>query len=170
MYSALICWCFLVLLCIYFGWLTERDITFTDLLDRGWRSSGCYLYKPEMETTCCPAYTIRLRAKDFIPSKEQLRVSRRMQRCGTTSSLRQFGLRKFYSKYITAHLTSLRSTIFFFPQFSSFQICLNELSWNMWVPSYLSWWIKPLQNILLNLVFNFDDFKFDCALVLGWMT
>ncbi|XP_057431747.1 arginyl-tRNA--protein transferase 2-like [Lotus japonicus] len=50
------------------------------LLDRGWRRSGCYIYKPEMERTCCPSYTIRLKASDFIPSKEQLRVSRRMQR------------------------------------------------------------------------------------------
>lgn len=58
--------------------LTVDD--YQDLLDRGWRRSGCYLYKPEMEMTCCPAYTIRLRAKDFIPSKEQLRVSRKMQR------------------------------------------------------------------------------------------
>ncbi|XAR71936.1 Arginyltransferase [Bertholletia excelsa] len=50
------------------------------LLDRGWRRSGCYLYKPEMERTCCPSYTIRLRASDFIPSKEQTRVSKRMER------------------------------------------------------------------------------------------
>jgi len=109
----------------------ECDITFTELLDRGWRRSGCYIYKPEMETTCCPAYTIRLRAKDFIPSKEQRRVSRRMQRCDITSSLRLFGLRKFYSKYIIAPFPV------FVPLFSSFQICLNELSGNMWVPSYL---------------------------------
>ncbi|KAG6665886.1 arginyl-tRNA--protein transferase 2-like isoform X2 [Carya illinoinensis] len=53
---------------------------YQDLLDRGWRRSGSFLYKPEMERTCCPSYTIRLRAADFIPSKEQLRVSRRMQR------------------------------------------------------------------------------------------
>ncbi|KAJ7959660.1 Arginyl-tRNA--protein transferase [Quillaja saponaria] len=53
---------------------------YQDLLDRGWRRSGCFLYKPEMERTCCPSYTIRLRASDFVPSKEQLRVSRRMQR------------------------------------------------------------------------------------------
>ncbi|CAA3014184.1 arginyl-tRNA-- transferase 2 isoform X1 [Olea europaea subsp. europaea] len=33
-----------------------------------------------MEKTCCPSYTIRLKASDFIPSKEQLRVSKRMQR------------------------------------------------------------------------------------------
>lgn len=50
------------------------------LLDRGWRRSGSFLYKPEMEKTCCPSYTIRLKASDFVPSKEQLRVSRRMQR------------------------------------------------------------------------------------------
>ncbi|KAF5188294.1 Arginyl-trna--protein transferase [Thalictrum thalictroides] len=53
---------------------------YQDLLDQGWRRSGCFLYKPEMENTCCPSYTIRLKAGDFLPSKEQLRVSRRMQR------------------------------------------------------------------------------------------
>lgn len=50
------------------------------LLDRGWRRSGCFLYKPDMEKTCCPSYTIRLKAADFVPSKEQLRVSKRMHR------------------------------------------------------------------------------------------
>ena len=32
---------------------------YKDLLDRGWRRSGCYLYKPDMSRTCCPQYTIR---------------------------------------------------------------------------------------------------------------
>ncbi|KQK05989.1 arginyl-tRNA--protein transferase 2 isoform X2 [Brachypodium distachyon] len=50
------------------------------LLDRGWRRSGSFLYKPEMERTCCPSYTIRLKASDFICSKEQDRVLKRMQR------------------------------------------------------------------------------------------
>ncbi|GMI87258.1 arginine-tRNA protein transferase 1, DELAYED LEAF SENESCENCE 1 [Hibiscus trionum] len=58
--------------------LTVYD--YQDLLDRGWRRSGCFLYKPEMERTCCPSYTIRLKASDFLPSKEQRRVYRRMQR------------------------------------------------------------------------------------------
>ncbi|KAJ6772637.1 ARGINYL-TRNA--PROTEIN TRANSFERASE 2 [Salix koriyanagi] len=53
---------------------------YQELLDRGWRRSGSFLYKPEMEKTCCPSYTIRLRARDFVPSKEQQRVSKRMQR------------------------------------------------------------------------------------------
>ncbi|AQK93463.1 Arginyl-tRNA--protein transferase 1 [Zea mays] len=50
------------------------------LLDRGWRRSGCFLYKPEMERTCCPSYTIRLKANDFICSKEQARVLKKIQR------------------------------------------------------------------------------------------
>ncbi|ONK76809.1 uncharacterized protein A4U43_C02F60 [Asparagus officinalis] len=33
-----------------------------------------------MERTCCPSYTIRLKAADFAPSKEQVRVFRKMQR------------------------------------------------------------------------------------------
>ncbi|KAK3407888.1 hypothetical protein EUGRSUZ_J00228 [Eucalyptus grandis] len=33
-----------------------------------------------MSTTCCPSYTIRLKAADFSPSKEQNRVCRRMER------------------------------------------------------------------------------------------
>ncbi|CAF2102137.1 hypothetical protein HID58_019755 [Brassica napus] len=64
------------------GLWTER-LTVHDyqaLLDRGWRRSGCYLYKPEMAKTCCPSYTIRLRANDFVPSKEQQRVRRRLER------------------------------------------------------------------------------------------
>ncbi|XXG39593.1 hypothetical protein AAC387_Pa01g0519 [Persea americana] len=58
--------------------LTVDD--YQDLLDRGWRRSGSFLYKPEMEKTCCPSYTIRLKAEDFVPSKEQARVYKRMQR------------------------------------------------------------------------------------------
>ncbi|XP_017985050.1 PREDICTED: arginyl-tRNA--protein transferase 2 isoform X1 [Theobroma cacao] len=58
--------------------ITVND--YQDLLDCGWRRSGCFLYKPEMERTCCPSYTIRLKASDFGPSKEQLRVYGRMQR------------------------------------------------------------------------------------------
>ena len=53
---------------------------FAALLDRGWRRSGCFLYKPEMERTCCPSYTIRLKANDFICSKEHGRVLKKMQR------------------------------------------------------------------------------------------
>jgi len=61
------------------GMLVER-MTVDDyqaLLDRGWRRSGRYVYKPLMETTCCPLYTIRCQAEKFEPSKSQRKVVRR---------------------------------------------------------------------------------------------
>lgn len=73
----------------FFSSIRVRDLLFiffiffvsAALIDRGWRRSGCYLYKHEMDKTCCPSYTIRLKASDFAPSKEQQRVSRRLERC-----------------------------------------------------------------------------------------
>ncbi|KAG7601294.1 Arginyl-tRNA--protein transferase 1 [Arabidopsis thaliana] len=63
--------------------LSAQTLTVYDyqaLIDRGWRRSGTYLYKHEMDKTCCPPYTIRLKASDFVPTKEQQRVSRRLER------------------------------------------------------------------------------------------
>ncbi|KAF8006277.1 hypothetical protein BT93_K0539 [Corymbia citriodora subsp. variegata] len=57
--------------------LTVDD--YQDLLDRGWTRCGTLLYKPDMSSTCCPSYTIRLRAADFSPSEEQNRVRKRME-------------------------------------------------------------------------------------------
>ncbi|KAF8006276.1 hypothetical protein BT93_K0538 [Corymbia citriodora subsp. variegata] len=92
--------------------LTVDD--YQDLLDRGWRRSGSFLYKPDMSSTCCPSYTIRLKAADFSPSKEQNRVHRRMERFPTweisqneralLSSLLEKFLRLFYT--LKLHLTS----------------------------------------------------------------
>ncbi|CAJ0592543.1 unnamed protein product [Cylicocyclus nassatus] len=48
------------------------------LLDKGWRRSGKYIYKPTMEKTCCPQYTIRLDSTKFILSKSQRKVLRQM--------------------------------------------------------------------------------------------
>ena len=38
-------------------------------LDKGFRRSGHYLYKPDFQKTCCPAYSIRLKAEDYEFSK-----------------------------------------------------------------------------------------------------
>ncbi|XP_047739777.1 arginyl-tRNA--protein transferase 1 isoform X3 [Hyalella azteca] len=48
------------------------------LIDRGWRRSGSYCYKPTMHRTCCPAYTIRCHAPSFHLSKSQKKVLKRM--------------------------------------------------------------------------------------------
>eukprot|EP01038_Epipyxis_sp_PR26KG_P009262 gene9262-12477_t len=44
----------------------------------GWRRSGTYFYKPIMHKTCCPQYTIRLRVNEFVPSKAQKKLLRRV--------------------------------------------------------------------------------------------
>lgn len=52
---------------------------YQDLIDRGWRRSGKYMYKPIMNRTCCPLYAIRCEALKFKPSRSQKRVANRMR-------------------------------------------------------------------------------------------
>ncbi|BBN18062.1 arginyl-tRNA---protein transferase [Marchantia polymorpha subsp. ruderalis] len=62
-------------------WAHELAVQdYQDLLDRGWRRSGMFLYKPCMKETCCPPYTIRLKVDAFVATKDQIRVRRRLQR------------------------------------------------------------------------------------------
>ncbi|KAL7990555.1 hypothetical protein Chor_013985 [Crotalus horridus] len=56
--------------------LTVQD--YQDLIDRGWRRSGKYVYKPTMNRTCCPQYTIRCQVLHFQPSKSQKKVLKKM--------------------------------------------------------------------------------------------
>ncbi|GJJ78040.1 arginyl-tRNA---protein transferase [Entomortierella parvispora] len=58
--------------------LASQD--YQDLLDRGWRRFGLYLYKPNVRDSCCKQYTIRLDASKFAPSKGQRRVMGRVIR------------------------------------------------------------------------------------------
>ncbi|XP_026525224.1 arginyl-tRNA--protein transferase 1 isoform X4 [Notechis scutatus] len=56
--------------------LTVED--YQDLIDRGWRRSGKYVYKPTMNQTCCPQYTIRCQVLHFQPSKSHKKVLKKM--------------------------------------------------------------------------------------------
>ncbi|KAG0045203.1 Arginyl-tRNA--protein transferase 1 [Gryganskiella cystojenkinii] len=58
--------------------LTSQD--YQDLLDRGWRRFGLYLYKPNPRDSCCKQYTIRLDANKFAPTKGQRRTIARVNR------------------------------------------------------------------------------------------
>ncbi|KAL0964185.1 hypothetical protein UPYG_G00320390 [Umbra pygmaea] len=58
--------------------MTVQD--YQDLLDRGWRRSGKYVYKPIMSKTCCPQYTIRCHALNFHPSKTHKKVLKKMSK------------------------------------------------------------------------------------------
>ncbi|XP_075279971.1 arginyl-tRNA--protein transferase 1 isoform X1 [Opisthocomus hoazin] len=56
--------------------MTVQD--YQDLIDRGWRRSGKYVYKPIMNQTCCPQYTIRCQALHFQSSKSHKKVLKKM--------------------------------------------------------------------------------------------
>ncbi|KAK9461878.1 arginine-tRNA-protein transferase [Lipomyces oligophaga] len=50
------------------------------LMDRGFRRSGTFLYKPDLLHSCCPQYAIRLEAGAFRPSKEHRQTINRFNR------------------------------------------------------------------------------------------
>ncbi|XP_077351471.1 arginyl-tRNA--protein transferase 1 isoform X1 [Festucalex cinctus] len=56
--------------------MTVQD--YQDLIDRGWRRSGKYVYKPIMNKTCCPQYTIRCHAMKFQPSKSHKKILKKI--------------------------------------------------------------------------------------------
>lgn len=58
-------------------YLTCQD--YQDLIDRGWRRSGRYCYKPTMDKTCCPQYTIKCDATQFQLTKSQKKVLRKFR-------------------------------------------------------------------------------------------
>ncbi|XP_063046963.1 arginyl-tRNA--protein transferase 1 isoform X2 [Engraulis encrasicolus] len=58
--------------------MTVQD--YQDLIDRGWRRSGKYVYKPIMNKTCCPQYTIRCHALKFQPTKSHKKILKKMSK------------------------------------------------------------------------------------------
>ncbi|KAL3050058.1 hypothetical protein OYC64_012164 [Pagothenia borchgrevinki] len=58
--------------------MTVQD--YQDLIDRGWRRSGKYVYKPKLNKTCCPQYTIRCHATQFQPSKSHKKVLKKISK------------------------------------------------------------------------------------------
>ncbi|CAG9788705.1 unnamed protein product [Diatraea saccharalis] len=58
--------------------MTVKD--YQDLIDRGWRRSGKYCYKPTMDITCCPMYTIRCRIQEFKATKSQKKILKRFNK------------------------------------------------------------------------------------------
>ncbi|KAI0774383.1 arginine-tRNA-protein transferase [Fomes fomentarius] len=53
---------------------------YQEMIDRGWRRSGTYCYKPDLRRSCCPQYTIKLDALEFTPSKSQRKLINRFNR------------------------------------------------------------------------------------------
>ena len=57
--------------------LTPSD--YQDMIDRGWRRSGKYCYKPTMNKTCCPQYPIRCDVSNFHLRKSHKKVIKRFR-------------------------------------------------------------------------------------------
>lgn len=53
---------------------------YQNLIDRGWRRSGKYCYKPIMNQTCCPQYTIRCNTLRFNLSKSQKKIIKKFNK------------------------------------------------------------------------------------------
>lgn len=53
---------------------------YQELVDHGFQRSGNYVYKPEMKTTCCPQYVIRMDVKSFKLSKSQRSCIKKFKR------------------------------------------------------------------------------------------
>jgi arginine-tRNA-protein transferase len=53
-------------------------VDYDELVNRGFRRSGCWLYRPDNTRSCCLAYSIRLEASQFTPSREHRRLQRRL--------------------------------------------------------------------------------------------
>ncbi|XP_046549414.1 LOW QUALITY PROTEIN: arginyl-tRNA--protein transferase 1-like [Haliotis rubra] len=58
--------------------MTVQD--YEDLINRGWRRSGKYCYKPTMKVTCCPHYTIKQDAPNFKITKSHKKVIKRVNK------------------------------------------------------------------------------------------
>lgn len=50
------------------------------MMDRGWRRCGTYVYKYDLEQSCCQPYTIRLDTTEFHLSQNQRKVLRRFNK------------------------------------------------------------------------------------------
>jgi arginine-tRNA-protein transferase len=53
---------------------------YQSLINRGWRRSGCLLYKGNQRISCCPQYTIRLDSGFFRASKDQRQALNRFNK------------------------------------------------------------------------------------------
>ena len=66
--------------------LTCKD--YKNLIDRGWRRSGKYCYKPQNDKMCCPLYAISCDATNFALSKSQKKTLIKFKKYLHTGSIR----------------------------------------------------------------------------------
>lgn len=50
------------------------------MMDRGWRRCGTYIYKYDLEKSCCQPYTIRLNVNEFEITQSQKKVLKKFHK------------------------------------------------------------------------------------------
>ena len=63
-----------------FGTFRLNSDDYQVLMDRGWRRCGQYVYKYDLEKSCCQPYTIRLDVSEFAITKSQKKVLKKFNR------------------------------------------------------------------------------------------
>ncbi|KAF8812341.1 hypothetical protein BYT27DRAFT_6414503 [Phlegmacium glaucopus] len=77
------------------------------MIDRGWRRSGTYCYKPNLKASCCPQYTIKLDATAFKPSRSQRQILSRWNRFilhGGQNDTMEVENKKWFTSSSTRHV------------------------------------------------------------------
>ncbi|CRK95940.1 CLUMA_CG009384, isoform B [Clunio marinus] len=67
-------------LCYGFWAHTLNVNDYQEMINRNWRRSGQYCYKPKNTDTCCPMYTIKCDALNFKLSKSHKKILKKMNR------------------------------------------------------------------------------------------
>lgn len=73
----------------YIYGISFKELTINEyqqLIDRGFRRSGSFIYKPDVRRSCCPQYTIRLDVDKFKPTKDQRHTINRFSKFMNASS------------------------------------------------------------------------------------
>lgn len=62
-------------------WAHTLNVTdYQELINRNWRRSGQYCYRPKNADTCCPMYTIKCDALNFKLNKSHKKILKRMNK------------------------------------------------------------------------------------------
>ena len=90
------------------------------MMHYGWRRSGTYFYKPNMRSTCCPTYTIRLNVTKFTPSKSQKKVLK------TMNNFLHYDESSSESRHLTVELEASSFTEEKFNLYKKYQTTVHE--------------------------------------------
>ncbi|KAI5753814.1 hypothetical protein M8J77_003543 [Diaphorina citri] len=95
--------------CSHGMWAHSLNVhDYQSLIDRGWRRSGHYCYKPVMNETCCPAYTIKCDAVQFKLTRSQKKLLKRFNHyLATGEKMKGPSTVKYHDRNVTSDMPTL---------------------------------------------------------------